>query len=62
MKKKNGSWQFTTEQNGSTKIVWEYKLLPKNNFAGWLVKNFMYKDISKLCENAIKTISKDLEK
>jgi hypothetical protein len=57
----NGNWQFSTEENGSTKIVWEYELLPKNKFTSWIITTFLYKDINKLLQNALDIISNDLK-
>jgi hypothetical protein len=57
----NGNWKFSTEENGFTKIVWEYELIPKNNLTSWFITTFLYKDISKLLQNAIDIISHDLK-
>jgi hypothetical protein len=57
----NGNWQFSTLENGSTFIIWEYELIPKNNLTSWFITTFLYKDISKLLQNAIDIISHDLK-
>jgi hypothetical protein len=57
----NGNWKFSTDQNGFTNIIWEYELIPKNKFTSWIITTFLYKDISKLLQNAIDIISNDLK-
>jgi hypothetical protein len=57
----NGKWQFTEINSGSTDIVWEYELVPKNWLTGLIIKIFIQKNITTLCQNAINIIVADLD-
>jgi hypothetical protein len=57
----NGNWKFTTPNADLTKIVWEYELIPKNNFAHWIILTFLLKDIKVFLQNSMDIIVQDLQ-
>jgi Polyketide cyclase / dehydrase and lipid transport len=55
----NGSWVF--ESKGSqTYIIWEYELIPHNDFTNWIINTFLKKVISQYLQNAMDIIVTDL--
>ncbi len=61
-KRIEGDWIFTDLDNRQTKIVWTYKIVPKNFFARGLINFFLLKNIKGLLTNALTILKTDLEK
>lgn len=57
-----GDWIFTDLGNGQTKIVWTYKVVPKNFFARGVINLVLLKNINGLLTNALTILKTDLEK
>lgn len=60
-KRIEGSLEFTELENGQTKIVWTYRIIPKNFMARFIIKSFVLKDINGLLNNSLIIIKQNLE-
>ncbi len=59
-KRIEGDWVFTDLGNGSTKITWNYKIIPKNFLTRFIIKVFAFKDINGMQRQAMEILENDL--
>jgi hypothetical protein len=61
MTRLEGEWQFTDLQNGSTKIEWIYRTIPKGSFSRLFIKYVLMKALSGMLVKALTIAKQDLE-
>ncbi|MBC7961213.1 MAG: SRPBCC family protein [Vallitaleaceae bacterium] len=61
MTRLEGEWKFVDLKNGSTKIEWTYRAIPKNYFAKLFVKYVLIKMIHGMLHKALSIGKADLE-
>ncbi len=60
-KRIEGNWQFTNLGSGQTKIVWTYRIIPKNFLTKGIIKMMVLKDIEGMLNEALTILKEDLE-
>lgn len=56
-----GEWFFSTRADGSTRIEWTYRTIPKNAFARFVVRNVLMRYFKRMLQQAVDICKEDLE-